>query len=219
MFDRFNAAAHDVMDRAGHESDRLGHNYVGGEHLLVAIAEQGDGPAAEFLAACRLDASFVRAEVQRLVAAGVLPAPTRGDAELLRTLGIDLDQVARTLDHTFGAAAVDDAVRRVSRHSGWTPLCGKALVVKQAFWFAAQHANELGEREVSPEHLLLGVLLDARNPQHKPRCFSNRWQRRRRTRLGLPHRGPDPVRLIVQARGMTLDRLHQTLLSQLRPAA
>jgi ATP-dependent Clp protease ATP-binding subunit ClpA len=219
MFDRFSEAAHDVMDRAGHESDRLQHNYIGGEHLLVAIAEQPTGLARGLLSARRLDAAVLRDEVQRLVAAGVLPPPTQSDAELLRMVGVDLDQVARALNDTFGSAAVDDAVRQVSRRSGWTPLCGKALVVKQAFWFAALQADALGQADVEPEHLLLGILRDARNPIDKPRCFRNPWQRRRRAHLGLHSRGPNPVRLIVEARGLTLDGLHEALVTQLRDAS
>ncbi|MDT4976829.1 MAG: hypothetical protein QOG98_2587 [Pseudonocardiales bacterium] len=218
MFDRFSAAARDVMDRAGHESDRLRHNYIGGEHILVAIAEQRAGPAPQLLAAHRLDATTLRDEMRRLITAGFLPPPTHSDAELLRTVGVDLDRVARALDESFGAAAVDDAVRQVSRRTGWTPLCGKALAVKQAFWFAAQQADALGQADVGPEHLLLGLLRDAQNPLDKPRCFRNRWQRRRRARLGLRDRGPNPVRLIVEARGLTLGELHDALLAQLRAA-
>jgi ATP-dependent Clp protease ATP-binding subunit ClpA len=218
MLDRFNAAAHDVMDRAGREADRLQHNYVGGEHLLVAIAEQRSGPAAELLSVHRLDATALRDEVQRLITAGVLPPPMHSDAELLRMVGVDLDRVTGTLHESFGAAAVDDAVRRVSRRIGWTPLCGKALTVKRSFWFAAQQADTLGRADVGPEHLLLGLLRDAQNPLDKPRCFRNRWQRRRRAHLGLRDRGPSPVRLIVEARGLTLAGLHDALLTQLRAA-
>ena len=49
----------------------------------------------------------------------------------------------------------------------WTPLCGPPLVAKRALQLASQQAHALGHGEVGPEHLLLGVLEDARQPTDK----------------------------------------------------
>lgn len=219
MFERFTDAARDVMTVAGRESDRLHHNYIGSEHLLAAIAEQRESPAAQVLVAHRLGLRAVRAEIDHLITAGLLPPPSKNDTELLRTVGVDLDQVRRTLEQSFGLDAVNDAARRVSRRTGWTPLCGKALMVKQTFYFAAKQADALGQAHIAPEHLLLGVLLDARDPLDKPRCFRNPWQRRRRSHLGLQHRGPSPVRLVIEARGQRLSTLQDAILYQLHAVA
>jgi hypothetical protein len=40
-------------------------------------------------------------------------------------------------------------------------------------------------------------------------------ERRRRTLLGLPDRGPHPIRLLVEARGTTLDGLRMAVLEEL----
>ena len=39
--------------------------------------------------------------------------------------------------------------------------------------------------------------------------------RRQRVLLGLPDHGPHPIRLLVEARGLTLDRLRGDLLNEL----
>jgi ATP-dependent Clp protease ATP-binding subunit ClpA len=65
------------------EASRLHHPYVGPEHLLLGLLRQGDNPAARVLVAHGLDLETVRAEVNRLIAQGVLPGPP-SDAELGR---------------------------------------------------------------------------------------------------------------------------------------
>src|SRR5215216_3724582 len=65
------------------EASRLHHAYVGPEHLLLGLLRQGDNPAARVLVAHGLDLETVRAEVDRLIAQGVLPGPP-SQAELRR---------------------------------------------------------------------------------------------------------------------------------------
>jgi ATP-dependent Clp protease ATP-binding subunit ClpA len=216
MFDFMNEAARHVMASADQESDRLSHNYLGNEHVLIAVA-QSDSAAARALSARGLDAAALRVEVNHLVRRGVLPPAWRRDADLLRRIGIDLAAVRQSMDDAFGVDAVNDAVERATRRTGWTPLCGKTLVLKQSLQLAGALARDRGQAPVGPEYLLLGVLADARNPINKPRCFSNPWARSRRARLGLPQRGPSPVRLVVEARGWPLKRLHAEILDELIP--
>jgi hypothetical protein len=47
----------------------------------------------------------------------------------------------------------------------WTPRCGSPLLAKRALQLASEQAHALGHREVRPEHPLLGVLEDARQPR------------------------------------------------------
>jgi hypothetical protein len=61
------------------EASRLHHP----EHLLLGLLRQGDNPAAEVLVAHGLDLETVRAEIERLIAQGVLPGPP-GEVELGR---------------------------------------------------------------------------------------------------------------------------------------
>jgi hypothetical protein len=48
---RWTAAANEALDRAGEEARRLGHDYVGTEHALLALATADHGGAAEALRA------------------------------------------------------------------------------------------------------------------------------------------------------------------------
>lgn len=63
----FTPLARRALDRCLREALRLGHNYVGTEHLLIALAE-GDGLAAEVLHEAGVDADGIRREVIRLLA-------------------------------------------------------------------------------------------------------------------------------------------------------
>jgi ATP-dependent Clp protease ATP-binding subunit ClpA len=74
MFERLAPPARQVMARAEQESDRLRHNYVGPEHVLAGLAAD-DGPAGRVLRERALDLAGVRAELDRLVARGVLLGP------------------------------------------------------------------------------------------------------------------------------------------------
>lgn len=209
MLDQFPEPARSILRLADREADRLGHNYIGCEHVLAGLAQQPDTPAGLFLARHGLTLDAIRDQLDQLVAHGVLPPPWHNDAALLQGLGIDLDAVMRSARESFGDAAVDDAARRVTRRTGWSPLCGKAILVKQALYYAGEHRRERQAPTIEAPDLLLGLLRDAEQPVNRPRCFNNPWQRRLRGRLGLPLRGPSPVRLIVEACGTSLEALQQ----------
>ena len=218
MFERFTEQARQVIELAERESDRMGHGYLGGEHVLAGLAAQGTTRAARILAAQGLGVAAVRTELDRLAGQGLLPPRWHNDADLISGLGIDLAAVRRSAEEAFGPAAVAKAAGRVSRRRGggpgWTPLCGKASAAKRAFYLATVEADKSGSGAVDPEHVLLGVLGDAAAPA--------RWTRRtRRVRAYLgfpPEPGPHPVRAVIEARGTTLDAVHAAVLAAL-PAA
>ncbi len=220
MFERFTPAAHEVVELANQEADRLQHNYLGPEHVLVGILRQDSSRAARVLRAHGLDLEAARAAVNRLVDQGILPRPERSDTELLASLGIDLAAVRRRAEETFGCEAVGEATWRVTRRPwwrggavGWTPLCGKPLAAKRALHLAGVEADALGQHDVGPEHVLLGVLRDAADLSGDPR--PSRRAKRTRAYLGLPQEGPTPVRLVVEARGLTLEQLREAILAEL----
>ena len=207
MLDHFAEPVRRILRVAELEADRLGHNYIGCEHVLAALALQPGTPTNRILVRHGLDIESIRSELDRLVEQGVLPPPWHNDADLLRGLGIDLDAVMRAARQTFGDAAVDNAARQVTRRTGWSPLCGKAILVKQALYYAGQQRRERNRPVIEAPDLLLGLLRDAEQPVDRPRCFNNPWRRRLRGRLGLPLRGPSPVRLVVEAAGTSLEVL------------
>jgi hypothetical protein len=149
-----------------------------------------------------------------------LPRPERSDTELLRSLGIDLAAVRRQAEETFGQEAVGKATWRVMRRPwwrggavGWTPLCGKPLAAKGALHLAGVEADSLGQRDVGPEHVLLGLLRDAAALPGDAR--PSRRAKRTRAYLGLPQQGASPVKLVLQARGLTLKQLRGAVLAEL----
>ena len=221
MFERFTEPASQVIELAWEEAERLRHDYLGPEHVLAGLARQEDSHAAGILRSSGLDTEAVRAGLDRLVAQGMLPERWRNKSDLLSGLGVDLDAVQRALEESFGTDAVCAAHKRVLRQPSrredllicTNPLNGKAMLAKRAFHLAGTEADALGQHDIGPEHLLLGVLRDALDP------VSSTWRSRRlrriRAHLGLPGHGPSPVALIIEASGTTPQALRDKVLAEL----
>ena len=64
-----------VLDLTRRESRRLGHNYVGTEHLLLAVAAEQDGIGGRVLRERGVDVDRARAEVIRALTAYVASTP------------------------------------------------------------------------------------------------------------------------------------------------
>jgi ATP-dependent Clp protease ATP-binding subunit ClpA len=176
VFGRFTAPAHRVLDLAREEAERGGHRYLGPEHVLLGLLAESHSRAAQVLWAAGVELAAARAALTRLSNRGVVPAPRPSDAQLLGSIGIDLDAVCRDTERAFGVGAVGETTWRVTRRRWWrgarvvwTPLCGPPLVAKRALQLASEQAQALGHGEVRPEHLLLGVLEDVRQPVERLR--------------------------------------------------
>ncbi len=70
MFDKFTNRAKQVIKLAKKEAQRLNHNYLGTEHVLLGLLKLGQGIAVNVLRNLNLDYDTVRAEVERLVGFG-----------------------------------------------------------------------------------------------------------------------------------------------------
>ena len=70
MFDKFTNRAKQVIKLAKKEAQRLNHNYLGTEHILLGLLKLGQGIAVNVLRNFNLDYDTVRAEVERLVGFG-----------------------------------------------------------------------------------------------------------------------------------------------------
>ncbi len=70
MFDKFTNRAKQVIKLAKKEAQRLNHNYLGTEHVLLGLLKLGQGIAVNVLRNLNLDYETVRAEVERLVGFG-----------------------------------------------------------------------------------------------------------------------------------------------------
>ena len=73
---------------------------------------------------------------------------------------------------------------------------------------ARMEARRLGHQYLGPEHLLVGLLREAEEPVGTDLPLETR---RERALPGLPVDGPQPLRLLVEAEGRTLEGLRETL--------
>ena len=67
MFDRFTDRAKKVMNLARQEAQRFNHEYIGTEHILLGLVQEGRGVAANVLKNLAIRPDKVRLEVEKLV--------------------------------------------------------------------------------------------------------------------------------------------------------
>jgi ATP-dependent Clp protease ATP-binding subunit ClpA len=220
LFGRLTDQALLVLDRAREEAERAGHRYLGPEHVLLGVLAEGQSEAAQMLQARGVDLAAARAALARLAGQGVVPAARPSDTELLGMLGIDLKTVRQETEQAFGFQAVGKATWRVTRRRWWrgarvvwTPLCGPPFVAKRALQLASEQAQALGHGEVTAEHLLLGVLEDARQPAEHAR--GSRRHRQITAHVGLPDGYRGAARPLLEALGVDLDQLRDAVTGQL----
>lgn len=161
MFERFTRGARDAIVRAQIEARYLGDGRIGTEHILLGVLAS-TGPAAAALEEAGLSLPEVRA---------LLPTMARKtsfsgepDPGALAAIGIDIEEIRRSVEDAFGPGALESTTaaqsrlgRRSRRHIPFTSHA------KQACEFAFREALQLSHREIAPEHLLLGTL---RNPEY-----------------------------------------------------
>ncbi len=70
MFDRFTDRAKKVMSFARQEAQKFNHEYIGTEHILLGLVQEGSGVAANVLKNMTIDLEKVRHEVEKIVKTG-----------------------------------------------------------------------------------------------------------------------------------------------------
>jgi ATP-dependent Clp protease ATP-binding subunit ClpA len=155
MFERFTDGARAAVTDAQVVARRLGHGRIGTEHLLLGLLETG-GLAAQVLAGAGVTAAAVEREVLAEVGRGPLGT---GDAEALGAIGIDLDEVRRRVEASFGKGALHWRPGRDCRgerprlgHIPFSPRSKKVLEL------SLREALALKHRYIGTEHILLGLL-------------------------------------------------------------
>ncbi len=103
MFDRFTDRARKVMGLARQEAQRFNHDYIGTEHILLGLVQEGSGVAASVLKNLDIDLKKIRQEVEKLVSNGTsmvtmgqLPFTPRAK----KVLELSLEE-ASNLGHTY----------------------------------------------------------------------------------------------------------------------
>jgi ATP-dependent Clp protease ATP-binding subunit ClpC len=70
MFERFTDRARRVVVLAQDEARNLGHNYIGTEHLLLGLIDEGHGVAAKALEAMGVTQEAIRQQIEEAVGRG-----------------------------------------------------------------------------------------------------------------------------------------------------
>ncbi|MGE0432546.1 MAG: ATP-dependent Clp protease ATP-binding subunit [Planctomycetota bacterium] len=70
MFDKFTDRARKVMGLARQEAQKLNHENIGTEHILLGLIQEGSGVAANVLKNMEVDIRKVRSEIEKLVQTG-----------------------------------------------------------------------------------------------------------------------------------------------------
>lgn len=75
MYERFTDRARKVMMLANEEAQRLRHEYIGTEHILLGLVGEGAGVAANVLKSLGVDQETVHLEVEKLISVGQHDVP------------------------------------------------------------------------------------------------------------------------------------------------
>ena len=137
----FAAESKRVLESSLKEAMRLGHDYIGTEHLLLGLLAEGGGITAKVLSKLGTDAGRVRREVLDKIEGGANPTARRD----LGTLGWAREALRRS----FGR--FPRAENRASFEK-FTDL-GRRVVV-----LAQDEARRFNHNYIGTEHLLLGLI-------------------------------------------------------------
>jgi ATP-dependent Clp protease ATP-binding subunit ClpA len=148
MFERFTRLARHSLVLAHAESLALGHDWLGTEHQLLGLLQTGDGIAYNVLSDVGLSYPDVRQAVVDAVGGAAL------DGAALAAIGIDLEEVRRQAEESFGPGALERAMARPHRgRSGpFTPRAKRVLELALGEAVALEHGY------IGTEHILLGML-------------------------------------------------------------
>ncbi len=70
MYERFTDRARKVMQLASQEAQRLNHEYIGTEHILLGLIKEGGGVAANVLKNLDIGLRKIRLEVEKIICCG-----------------------------------------------------------------------------------------------------------------------------------------------------
>lgn len=215
-----NEQANRVLDLAKAEAEGFGHRYLGPEHLVLGVLRDGVSGASRVLEAFGVDLPAARVALGRLAERGLVPGPRPGDAELLGTLGIDLETIRQSTEQAFGRTAVGRAIREATRARRGgvgrvprTPLVDPPMLIGQVLVHAGEQARALGAAVIGPEVLLLGVVTDIQTPW--PRCMDNRWRRQLHASVGLPEGYRGAAGPLLDTFGVDPEALRSALMAEL----
>ena len=143
-----------VIELAIDEARRLGHNYIGTEHLLLGLVREGEGIAAGVLESLGVNLDKVRHEVIRVLSQSSSVGPAAETKRTSKTptvdqLGINLTEAARAgkLDPVIGREKeIERVIQILSRRTKNNPaLIGEPGVGKTAIADGLAHRIVAGD--------------------------------------------------------------------------
>ena len=154
MFERFTAAARAAIVVAQQHARDHDHSEIGALDVLVGVLRDDTGGTVRVLTDAGVDPSAL----ERAAGAGS-PNPD-ADAEALAAMGIDLTEVRRRTEETFGPGALDRPRRQRAglfgrRGGGHLPMSAEA---KSSLELALGASVEQGHGYLGSEHIFLGLL-------------------------------------------------------------
>ncbi|WP_186762696.1 Clp protease N-terminal domain-containing protein [Lentzea tibetensis] len=155
-FERLTDPARHAISSAQDEAIALGHRWIGTEHLLLGLINVRDGMAGAVLDERGVKVAAAREQTLRIVQ-GMGEDGTGGHdaADALAAIGIDVEEVRRRADESFGP--------------------GRVMVPRLPFTPRVKEVLERGLREsvsrkhscVGTEHLLLGLLAEGESTANR----------------------------------------------------
>jgi ATP-dependent Clp protease ATP-binding subunit ClpA len=154
VFERFTAQAKSVVVGAQNAARELKQPSIGTAVLLLGVAEARSTAGGRVLVALGVGEGEIREDIRR--AAARTQAFSEEDEVALRSVGIDLDEVRRSVEEAFGPGALD---RGRGARAGHIPFTRGA---KKALELSLREAIALGHKHIGTEHLLLGLVREER---------------------------------------------------------
>jgi ATP-dependent Clp protease ATP-binding subunit ClpA len=148
VFDRFNELAKRAVVAAQDAALSMGHDFIGTGHVLLGLTQTA-GPAGEALREHGVELKQARDKTAQLLEeAGSAATGGQPAKDALASIGIDVAEIQRRADDTFGPGAF-----RFPRPR-FTPRATKALQL------TLREATALGHEHIDTGHLLLGLLAE-----------------------------------------------------------
>jgi ATP-dependent Clp protease ATP-binding subunit ClpA len=164
VFERFTERARGAVVLAQEEARDLHHHHIDTEHLLLGLLRDRTSVGYEALDRLGVHLDDVRSEVVRVGRQGSPVTLGEEDAEALRVIGIDLDEVRRRIEATFGAGALE-SISSARRRRGRRKACGPSVGyipftprAKKVLELALREAKALRHDYIGTEHILLGLV-------------------------------------------------------------
>jgi hypothetical protein len=167
MFEKFEAGARQTIVAAKAKALARGDRQVGAAHLLYALTVT-DGVASRVLAGLGVRAGEAEQALGTAggaaggSAGGSADSAVDGGAEALRAIGIDLDEVRRKAEESFGEGALDRALAGAASRGRARRRAGERSPLDQdartALGMSLTASRALHSGYIGTEHLLLGLV-------------------------------------------------------------